>query len=103
MSEIKKIEHIGTTGGIDGDYSYSFSDNQIVEFIDLLNQVELGGKVDENKASSNGAVPYYTIYFVIDETLTIIPGEYFKIGDTFYEFDNYDELWDKFIVFNSTK
>ena len=51
MSEIKKIEHIGTTGGIDGDYSYSFSDNQIVEFIDLLNQVELGGKVDENKAS----------------------------------------------------
>ena len=103
VSEIKKIEHIGTTGGIDGDYSYSFSDNQIVEFIDLLNQVELGGKVDENKASSNGAVSYYTIYFVIDETLTIIPGEYFKIGDTFYEFDNYDELWDKFIVFNSTK
>ena len=103
VSEIKKIECIGTTGGIDGDYSYSFSDNQIVEFIDLLNQVELGGKVDENKASSNGAVSYYTIYFVIDETLTIIPGEYFKIGDTFYEFDNYDELWDKFIVFNSTK
>ena len=62
--------------------------------------MELGGKVDENKASSNGAVSYYTIYFVIDETLTIIPGEYFKIGDTFYEFDNYDELWDKFIVFN---
>lgn len=103
MSEIKKIEHIGTTGGIDGDYSYSFSDNQIVEFIDLLNQVELGGKVDENKASSNGAVSYCIIYFVIDETLTIIPGEYFKIGDTFYEFDNYDELWDEFIVFNSIK
>lgn len=103
VPEIEKIEHTGTTGGKDGDYSYSFSDNQIVEFIDLLNQVELGGKVDENKASSNGAVSYYTIYFVIDETLTIIPGEYFKIGDTFYEFDNYDELWDKFIVFNSTK
>ena len=66
MSEIKKIEHIGTTGGIDGDYSYSFSDNQIVEFIDLLNQVELGGKVDDNTASSNGAVSYCIIYFVID-------------------------------------
>ena len=78
--------------------------NNLLEIqIDLLNQVELGGKVDENKASSNGAVSYYTIYFVIDETLTIIPGEYFKIGDTFYEFDNYDELRDKFIVFNSTK
>ena len=102
-SEIKQIEHTGTTGGKDGNFSYSFSDNQIVEFIDLLNQVELGGKVDENKVSSNGAVSYYTIYFVIDETLTIIPGEYFKIGDTFYEFDNYDELWDKFIVFNSIK
>ena len=103
VPEIEKIEHTGTTGGKDGDYSYSFSDNQIVEFIDLLNQVELGGKVDENKASSNEAVSYCTIYFVIDETLTIIPGEYFKIGDTFYEFDNYDELWDKFIVFNSIK
>lgn len=56
LCQKQKIEHIGTTGGIDGDYSYSFSDNQIVEFIDLLNQVELGGKVDENKASSNGAV-----------------------------------------------
>ena len=102
-SEIKQIELTGTTGGKDGNYSYFFSDKEVVEFIDLLNQVELGGKVDENKASSNGAVSYYTIYFVIDETLTIIPGEYFKIGDTFYEFDNYDELWDKFIVFNSTK
>ena len=103
VPEIEKIEHTGTTGGKDGNYSYSFSDNQIVEFIDLLNQVELGGKVDENKASSNGAVSYCTIYFVIDETLTIILGEYFKIGDTFYEFDNYDELWDEFIVFNSIK
>ena len=103
MSEIKKIEHIGTTGGKDGNYSYFFSDKEVVEFIDLLNQVKLGDIVDENKALSSGAVSYYTIYFVIDETLTIIPGEYFKIGDTFYEFDNYDELWDKFIVFNSTK
>ena len=36
-------------------------------------------KVDENKASSNGAVSYYTIYFVIDETLTIIPGDILKL------------------------
>jgi len=103
VSEIKKIEHIGTTGGIDGGYSYSFSDNEVVEFIDLLNQVKLGDKVDENKALSNGAVSYYTIYFATDETLTISPGKYFKIEDTFYEFDNYDELWDEFIVFNSIK
>ena len=72
VSEIKKIECIGTTGGIDGDYSYSFSDNEVVEFVDLLNQVKLGDKVDENKALSNGAVAYYTIYFATDKTLTMI-------------------------------
>lgn len=103
VSEVKTIEHKGTTGGIDGDYLYSFSDNEVVEFIDLLNQVKLGNKVDENKALSNGAVSYYTIYFANDEPLTIRPGKYFKIEDTFYEFDNYDELWNEFIVFNSIK
>lgn len=103
VSEIKKIECIGTTGGIDGDYSYSFSDNEVVEFVDLLNQVKLGDKVDENKVLSNGAVAYYTIYFATDKTLTISPGKYFIIEDTFYEFNNYDELWDEFIVFNSIK
>ena len=103
VSEIKKIECIGTTGGIDGDYSYSFSDNEVVEFVDLLNQVKLGDKVDENKALSNGAVSYYTIYFATDKTLTISPGKYFIIEDTFYEFNNYDELWDEFIAFNSVK
>lgn len=103
VSAIKKIECIGTTGGIDGDYSYSFSDNEVVEFVDLLNQVKLGDKVDENKALSNGAVTYYTIYFATDKTLTISPGKYFIIEDTFYEFNNYDELWDEFIAFNSVK
>ena len=102
-SEIKKIEHTGTTGGKDGDYSYSFSDKEVVEFIDLLNQVKLGDIVDENKALSSGAVSYYTIYFATDETLTISPGKYFEVEDTYYEFDNYDELWDEFIVFNSIK
>ena len=102
-SEIKQIEHTGTTGGKDGDYSYSFSDKEVVEFIDLLNQVKLGDIVDENKALSGGAVSYYTIHFATDETLTISPGKYFEVEDTYYEFDNYDELWDEFIVFNSIK
>lgn len=103
MSEIKKIEHTGTTGGKDGDYSYSFSDDEVIKFIDLLNQVKLGNEVDENKVLSNGAVSYYTIYFATDEMLTISPGRYFKVEDTYYKFDNYDELWDEFIVFNSIK
>ena len=102
-SEIKQIEHTGTTGGKDGNYSYFFSDKEVVEFIDLLNQVKLGDIVDENKALSSGAVSYYTIYFATDETLTISPGKYFEVEDTYYEFDNYDELWDEFIVFNSIK
>ena len=71
-SEIKQIEHTGTTGGKDGNYSYSFSDDEVIEFINLL-------------------------------TLTISPGKYFKVADRYYEFDNYDELWDEFIVFNSIK
>ena len=103
VSEIKKIEHVGTTGGKDGDYSYSFSDDEVIEFIDLLNQVKLGNEVDENKALSNGVVSYYIIYFATDETLTISPGKYFKVADRYYEFDNYNELWDEFIVFNSIK
>lgn len=102
-SEIKKIEHIGTTGGKDGNYSYSFSDNEVIEFIDLLNQVKLGNEVDENKALSNGAISYYTIYFATDEALTISPGRYFKVENIYYEFNNYDELWDEFIVFNGIK
>ena len=102
-SEIKQIELTGPSGGKDGNYSYFFSDKEVVEFIDLLNQVKLGDIVDENKALSSGAVSYYTIYFATDETLTISPGKYFEVEDTYYEFDNYDELWDEFIVFNSIK
>ena len=102
-SEIKQIEHTGTTGGKDCNYSYSFSDDEVIEFINLLNQVKLGDEVDENKALSSGAVSYYTIHLATDETLTISPGKYFKVADRYYEFDNYDELWDEFIVFNSIK
>ena len=78
VPEIEKIEHTGTTGGKDGNYSYSFSDDEVIEFINLLNQVKLGDEVDENKALSSGAVSYYTIHLATDETLTISPGKYYK-------------------------
>lgn len=100
-SDIDKVEHTGTTGGQNGGYSYSLSESESSGFIDLLNQVELGNAVDERDALSNGAVSYYTLYYTDGETLTISPGQYFKIGDTYYEFMNYEELWDEFIVFNS--
>ena len=101
ISGIDKIEHEGTTGGKDGEFSYIFSENEASGFIDLLDQVELGSAVDEKEALSNGAVSYYTLYFTDGEMLTISPGRYFKVGDTYYEFRNYDELWDGFIEFNS--
>ena len=101
ISEIDKIELTGTTGGKDGEYSYSFSESESRGFIDLLNQVELGNAADEREALSNGAVSYYTLCFTDGEEMTISPGRYFKIGDTYYEFKNFDELWDRFIEFNS--
>ncbi len=101
ISEIDKIEHTGTTGGKDGGFSYTFSEDEASGFIELLAQVELGSAVDEKEALTSGAVSYYTIYFTDGEMLTISPGRYFKVGDTYYEFRSYDELWDRFIEFNS--
>lgn len=101
ISEIDKIEHTGTTGGKDGGFSYTFSEKEASGFLDLLDQVELGSAVDEKEALTSGAVSYYTLYFTDGEMLTISPGRYFQVGDTYYEFRNYDELWDRFIEFNS--
>mgnify|MGYP005778307657 FL=1 len=101
ISEIDKIEHMGTTGGKDGGFSYTFSEKEASGFLDLLDQVELGSAVDEKEALTSGAVSYYTLYFTDGEMLTISPGRYFQVGDTYYEFRNYDELWDRFIEYNS--
>ena len=101
ISEIDKIEHTGTTGGKDGGFSYTFSEDEASGFIELLAQVELGSAVDEKEALTSGAVSYYTLYFTDGEMLTISPGRYFQVGDTYYEFRNYDELWDRFIESNS--
>lgn len=101
ISEIDNIEHTGTTGGKDGGFSYTFSEKEASGFLDLLDQVELGSAVDEKEALTSGAVSYYTLYFTDGEMLTISPGRYFQVGDTYYEFRNYDELWDRFIEYNS--
>ena len=47
VSEIDKIELSGTTGGKDGNYSYTLSDQEKKEFVHLLNQVELGDEVEQ--------------------------------------------------------
>lgn len=99
--DIEKIKHSGTTGGKDGSFAYWFSDSESRELIELLHQVELGEQVEENKALSSGAVSYYTLYFTDGETLTLSPGQYFKIDDAYYDFKNYDELWPAFIRLNS--
>ena len=101
ISEIDKIEHTGTTGGKNGGFLYTFSEDEASGFIELLAQAELGSAVDEKEALTSGAVSYYTICFTDGEMLTISPGLYLKVGDTYYEFRNFDELWDRFIEFNS--
>lgn len=102
-SDVSKIKHSGTTGAKDGDYSYFLSDSEKNGFIELLNQVEIGDSVDKTKALTSGASSYYTLIFTDGGELTISPWRYFMIGDTYYEFRNFDELWDRFVTFNSLR
>ena len=101
VSEIDKIELSGTTGGKDGNYSYILSDQEKKEFVHLLNQVELGDEVDKNQALSSGAVTYYKLYFQGKDVVTLCPGHYFGVDEKYYEFVNFDKLWDEFVTFNS--
>lgn len=101
VSEIDKIELSGTTGGKDGNFSYTLSDQEKKEFVHLLNQVELGDEVDKNQALSSGAVTYYKLYFQGKDVVTLYPGHYFGVDEKYYEFVNFEELWDEFVTFNS--
>ena len=101
VSEIDKIEVSGTTGGKDGNFSYTLSDQEKKEFVHLLNQVELGDEVDKNQALSSGAVTYYKLYFQGKDIVTLCPGHYFGVDEKYYEFVNFDKLWDEFVTFNS--
>ena len=101
VSEIDKIELSGTTGGKDGNFSYTLSDQEKKEFVHLLNQVELGDEVDKNQALSSGAVTYYKLYFQGKDIVTLCPGHYFGVDEKYYEFVNFDKLWDEFVTFNS--
>ena len=67
----------------------------------MLNQVELGDEVDKNQALSSGAVTYYKLYFQGKDVVTLCPGHYFGVDEKYYEFVNFEELWDEFITFNS--
>ena len=101
VSEIDKIELSGTTGGKDGNFSYTLSDQEKKEFVHLLNQVELGDEVDKNQALLSGAVTYYKLYFQGKDVVTLCPGHYFGVDEKNYEFVNFDKLWDEFVTFNS--
>ena len=85
----------------DGNYSYTLSDQEKKEFVHLLNQVELGDEVDKNQALSSGAVTYYKLYFQGKDIVTLCPGHYFGVDEKYYEFVNFDKLWDEFVTFNS--
>ena len=81
VSEIDKIELSGTTGGKDGNFSYTLSDQEKKEFVHLLNQVELGDEVDKNQALLSGAVTYYKLYFQGKDVVTLCPGHYFGVDE----------------------
>lgn len=101
--EVESVRLTGTTGGLDGEFEYVLSDSEADSFIELLNQVQLGGRVSEEMARSAGAVSYYAITYRNGEKLLISPGAYFLINDKYYTFKNYDELWDEFFTFNSMR
>lgn len=103
ISEIEKIEVSGTTGGRDGTFSHTLSESECNDFVGVLHQVELGSEVEEEQALANGAVTYYTLYFFEKDPITISPGQYFEIEGSYYKFVNYDEIWEKFIYFNSLR
>lgn len=101
--EVESIFLAGSTGGLDGFYEYTFSDNDIYGFIELLNKVQLGRRVSEKEAFSVGASSYYTITYKDGKELMVSPGEFFQIDDKYYVFTNYEELWDEFATFNSMR
>lgn len=67
----------------------------------MLNQVELGDEVDKNQALLSGAATYYKLYFQGKDVVTLCPGHYFGVDEKYYEFVNFDKLWDEFVTFNS--
>lgn len=99
--DIEKIELSGSTGGENGEYSHTLTESEKNDFVDLLNRVELGEEVDKEQALSSGAVSHYAIYFKNQDPITIDPGQYFYVDGKYYEFVNFDELWDEFVTFNS--
>ena len=101
--KLKKLKLSGTTGTENGESTYFLSEEESKEFIDLLKRVELGHEVDECQALGSGAVSYYTLYFYDDDFLVISPGSYFNVDGVYYSFENYDQLWDSFVYFNSLK
>lgn len=100
-ADIEKIELSGSTGGENGEYSHTLTESEKNDFVDLLNRVELGDEVDKERTLSSGAVSHYAIYFKNQDPITIDPGQYFYVDGKYYEFVNFDELWDEFVTFNS--
>lgn len=100
-ADIKSVVMSGDTGGAQGSHEHTFSDAEIESFIKLLNEVQLGEQISEEKAISVGAVSNYTITNLDNSVLLISSGTYFKVNNQYYEFSNKDELWNEFISFNS--
>lgn len=99
--DITKIHRSGTTGGKDGDFQNDLTPEQIEQLIDLLKEVQLGKQIPRTQALSAGAVTYYTIEQNNGLQFTISPGKYFLFKETYFQFVNFDDLWDEFVDLNT--
>lgn len=96
-SEIVEMKCFGTTGEKDGDFEYFLDKEQQEDFVELLGKVELGRKAKKEETLSSGAVTYYILRFSDGEILEVSPGIFFMVNDDYYEFLNYDKIWDEFL------
>lgn len=101
LKDIEEIQLSGSTGELNGRYQHVFSNDEIGDFVNLLDKVKLGKEVAAEKAASNGATAYYHITFKNGDKLTLQPGQYFLVNENYYVFKNMDDIWDEFVAFNS--
>ena len=98
VSNIDRVHFSFYSGGITGSYEEDLSTEQTEKLVELMKKVRFGGRVSEEKAATSGASSCYIIYMKDGTKLTLDPGRFFKINHTYYEFENFDELWDEFIA-----
>lgn len=112
--EVKKMTGWHYLGDGNTPTEVEYDQNEIEEFISLLNDTQFGKSVSEEDVPSYvGASGNYTLELMNGKSLKIEPNEYFcfrsidsdgkEYDVTYYKVDNYDKIWDKWVEFNSKR